>query len=488
MLKRNILISLLLLTMISLLKAQQLPINNQYLINKFSLSPSFAGFSGHTEGFLGYRQSWIGIQGAPTLATIDINGGMLDNMGIGASVAVEKTGNFMHFYLSAAYAYHLKFGTNSSLSFGLEPKLYRNQLNISNINSYGNLIDPLIQNNNSLVGTAADIGASVMFKANGLIVGVSVPRTLSLKINYDNETTQYQLKRQYIAHLSYELSVSENTKITPSVIIRTTDKSKINYEGSALFEFKEKLWTGVMYKAGNSVSIIAGGSVSDWLIVNYGYDFGVGGITSASAGSHELTLGFLFNRAEAPNEPSIFPSKATSGGVDPDLVKRINKLEKDINTEEIERKEDVKELKQMIKDLEDLISLKTTVSPPVESDKSIWTDSIVSDKIIFGKGSDRLLSSSFSEIDKISQKLIEDEELKILIVGHTDNIGSSDYNASLSNSRAKSIADYLLLKSDIEVTQIEYEGKGETQPFYDNATPEGRRKNNRIVIKLNKSI
>ena len=41
---------------ISFAKSQQLPVSNQYLVNKYSLSPAFAGFSKHTEGFLGFRQ------------------------------------------------------------------------------------------------------------------------------------------------------------------------------------------------------------------------------------------------------------------------------------------------------------------------------------------------------------------------------------------------------------------------------------------------
>jgi type IX secretion system PorP/SprF family membrane protein len=489
MFKRVVFLILQILITVSIVKSQQLPINNQYLVNKYSLSPAFAGFSKHTEGFLGYRQNLVGVKGAPSLAMIDVNGSFLYDMGYGASVYAERTGNFMHFYMSAAYAYHIKLGSDVFLSFGLEPKLYRNQLDISNVNSSGTIIDPLLQNNESLTGTTVDVGAAVLFKANGFIIGISAPRTLGLKMNYSNTVSQFQLKRHYLGHISYDLNLGTDLILTPLAVVRTTETSKINYEGSVLLEFKERLWMGAGYKASNSVSVNAGGSVSDWLIVNYCYDFGFAGITGASAGSHEITLGFLFNRSKDPRSPSVFPSQAVSGGFDPELEKRIDKLEEDIDTEEIERKEDVKELKGMIKDLEDLLSSKETkVDTPVVAEKSIWIDSLISNNIIFGKGSDRLLSSSFSEIDKYSQKLIEDEELKILIVGHTDNIGSSEYNKSLSTSRAKAISEYLLLKSDIEAEQVVYEGKGENQPLYDNLTPEGRRKNNRVVFKFNKSL
>jgi len=489
MFKKNIILILIIFSAITFAKSQQLPINNQYLVNKFSLSPAFAGFSKHTEGFLSYRQSLVGIQGAPSLAMLDVNGSIFNTMGYGASVYAERTGNLTHFYMSLAYAYHVKLNSDMYLSFGLEPKFYRNQLDIANVTSNGIIVDPLLQNNESLVGSVADVGAAVMFKANGLLVGFSVPRTLGLKMTYRDTESQFKLQRHYVGHVSYDLNLGEDMILTPMAIVRMTEQSKVNYEFAALLEFKERLWVGTGYNAASSVTINAGGSVSDWLVVNYCYDLGFGGITSASAGSHEISVGFLFNRSNSPVQPSAFPSFSTSGGFDPEIEKRIDKLEEDINTEEIERKEDVRELKKMIKDLEDLLSsVETKVDTPVVEEKSIWIDSLIMENIVFGKGSDRLLSSSFGEIDKFAQMLIEDEDLKISVVGHTDNIGSSSYNISLSSSRAKSIADYLLSKPEIEDEQVEYIGKGEVEPLYDNSTPEGRRSNNRIVFKFNKEL
>jgi len=465
--------------------SQQLPISNQYFVDKFSLSPAFAGLSKHTEGFLGYKQNWVGIVGAPSLATLNVNGAK-GNMGLGISINTEKTGNFTHLYVSGTWAYHVNFGTNSVLSFGLDPKIYRNQLDIANIQTYGSFIDPVIQNNNSIVGTSYDIGFSTLFKANNFIIGFYVPRTLSMKMNYSENVAYFQMKRHYIGHLAYGIKASEKVLITPMAIVRTSDNSKLNYEGSILLEYNENLWTGFGYKAGKSVVTTVGGSISDWFLLNYTYEFGINNIVSASAGSHELTLGFLFNRNDSPSEPSSFPSKSTIG-TDPRLEDAIKKLIKDVDTEKTERKKDVEDLKKMIKDLEDLIS-KTTIIDTLKVEDKKWIYEINSDKILFGKGSDRLLSSSLSEISKYADLLAFDPDLMIQIVGFTDDIGSADWNKKLSESRAKVVADEFLKNTAIKPEQVEYVGKGEEEPLLPNTTPENRRLNNRIQFKFNKSL
>jgi len=468
--------------------SQQLPISNQYFVDKFSLSPAFAGLSNHTEGFLGFRQNWVGVVGAPTLASLDVNGALGSHMGLGISINTERTGNFTNMYVSGTWAYHVNTGTNSVLSFGLEPKFYSNQLDISNIQSYGSVVDPVIQNNNAIVGNVPDVGGAVLFKANNFIIGVSVPRTLGLNMKYANNVSNFKLQRQYVGHIAYGFKASEKILITPMAVVRTTENSKLNYDASFMLEYNENLWTGFGYRAGNTIIANVGGSVSDWFVVNYFYEFGLKNLSSASGGTHEISIGFLFNRSQTPNEPSIFPSKATSG-TDPELENQVKKLIQDVNTERKERKSDVEDLKKMIKDLEDLIS-KNVVVPKdsIATEKDEWVYTVNSDKILFGKGSNRLLSSSLSEISKYAQKLVEDETLKMQIVGHTDDIGSAQYNLDLSKSRAQVVAEEVLKVSGIEPEQVVYVGKGEDEPLLPNTTPENRRLNNRIQFKFNKAI
>jgi len=71
----------------------------------------------------------------------------------------------------------------------------------------------------------------------------------------------------------------------------------------------------------------------------------------------------------------------------------------------------------------------------------------------------------------------------IIAVGHTDSIGSDNYNNRLSQRRADSVKAYLVSKG-IEPNRIYTEGKGEKQPIADNKTREGRAKNRRVEVEV----
>jgi OOP family OmpA-OmpF porin len=71
----------------------------------------------------------------------------------------------------------------------------------------------------------------------------------------------------------------------------------------------------------------------------------------------------------------------------------------------------------------------------------------------------------------------------IIAVGHTDSIGTAEYNQRLSVRRAEAVRAYLVGRG-IPSDRIYTEGRGETQPVADNRTREGRAKNRRVEIEV----
>jgi len=71
----------------------------------------------------------------------------------------------------------------------------------------------------------------------------------------------------------------------------------------------------------------------------------------------------------------------------------------------------------------------------------------------------------------------------LIAVGHTDSIGTEQYNQGLSERRANSVKQYLVGKG-IDPNRIYTEGKGELQPVASNATREGRAQNRRVEIEI----
>ena len=69
------------------------------------------------------------------------------------------------------------------------------------------------------------------------------------------------------------------------------------------------------------------------------------------------------------------------------------------------------------------------------------------------------------------------------VTGHTDLVGTNDYNYKLGLKRAKIVEEYLENKG-INASRMIIESKGETEPAADNLTEEGRAKNRRTVISI----
>ncbi|PLX06403.1 MAG: hypothetical protein C0596_18225 [Marinilabiliales bacterium] len=77
----------------------------------------------------------------------------------------------------------------------------------------------------------------------------------------------------------------------------------------------------------------------------------------------------------------------------------------------------------------------------------------------------------------------DNPSMKIEIGGHTDNVGSKEYNQTLSTNRAKSVYDYLISQG-ISKYRLAYKGYDFSVPVADNGTDEGRAQNRRTEFKV----
>ncbi len=96
-----------------------------------------------------------------------------------------------------------------------------------------------------------------------------------------------------------------------------------------------------------------------------------------------------------------------------------------------------------------------------------------------------LEKESFVELDRVVAILKRSklEGFKIEISGHTDNVGTEEYNLKLSENRAKSVANYLISKG-IDKSTLVVNGYGFSKPKTDNNSEENRALNRRVELKF----
>lgn len=105
--------------------------------------------------------------------------------------------------------------------------------------------------------------------------------------------------------------------------------------------------------------------------------------------------------------------------------------------------------------------------------------------VMFAFNQSELTPTAKSQLDSIMGKLQDADVISIKVIGFTDSVGSDAYNQGLSERRASSVAEYLLSQG-VAPNKITSEGKGESQPVADNETDEGRAKNRRVELHINR--
>ncbi|NOY37761.1 MAG: OmpA family protein [Chlorobi bacterium] len=108
---------------------------------------------------------------------------------------------------------------------------------------------------------------------------------------------------------------------------------------------------------------------------------------------------------------------------------------------------------------------------------------VVLNNIFFEFGKATLTPSSYPELDRVIKFMDSNPSIRVEIDGHTDNVGSAEYNLKLSEQRAKSVARYLI-EHGVDASRILYKGFGFSQPVDTNETEEGRARNRRVEFKI----
>lgn len=119
----------------------------------------------------------------------------------------------------------------------------------------------------------------------------------------------------------------------------------------------------------------------------------------------------------------------------------------------------------------------------VEDGKLLYEVIISDESLPFAFDKTDLSEEAREQLDLFAGVLIEEnDDVYIEIQGHTDNIGSEEYNKELGHARAMSVLSYLHDQHDIPLHRMDAFSYGESRPIAANDTAENRAKNRRVML------
>ena len=272
--------------------SQQTPLTESYFVNKYALSPSYAGNSENGYLFTSYLQYWSGISDAPHTLRLSYHQGFKEKkVGLGANIIMDKAGAFQTFYGKATYSYRLKINTDEAIFFGLSAGIIKSSVNFSQFMSdpvYNS--DPSLSANDFISKAKFVSDISAVYAQKNFQFGVLLSN-INFGKNYANESlARYSPFLIYQIHAFYTVAVNDQWKMKSLAIFRAGKYMRNQIEIGAQMKYNDLFWGTFAFRGENVFSAGFGINVNKSLLINYSYNFNVGNNFNALQ-IHEVTLG-----------------------------------------------------------------------------------------------------------------------------------------------------------------------------------------------------
>lgn len=455
------------------LYSQQFPLQSQYQFNYSAINPSIIAENQYTSVRGSFRQQWVGFAENP-IATqnLSLYRGFGNN-GLGVNVFNDETGGaFSKSGLSFSYAHKVVF-TDYDVFFGLSGGFAKvNLLNVS---------DPSIVNREDIV---PDVTFGTYLKYDNFRLGISVPGLLNENMeltNSDDNTTESNL----YAMLSYVHQINDMLTIYPSALLKqASETSQLDFNVN--LKIKDQIWIGGSYRQDFGPSVFLGIDFGKLFSI-YSYDLSTNDAYSYSNGSHELTIGYDFDKSldsvytdnKIEIEEFVF-DRDKDGVLDsvdlcPDQYGSINAHGcVDVDNDGIPNEFD------LCPNLYGVIELQGC--PEItQFEKNIVYKALNDLKFDFDKS--EINYSSYPTLTDMSILLLKNPKMYLHISGFSSSEGSNEYNLGLSARRAKSVQNFFTDRG-LKKSRLILDYFGESNALNNNENEFQKSQNRRVEFSL----
>lgn len=302
-------------------KAQQLGIYTNYLLNEFYYNPAIAGSRDVILANINYRNQWVGFNEAPRSYTGSVYGSWKNKrkVGLGVSLVGERSGLTQRTGGYLTYAYHFKFTEKLRLGLGVSAGFLQYRVRLYDVRVVDSGDDMLT--GNVMNANAPDLNAGLYFYHDVFWIGASGFQLLQSKLQFASSNSK--LTQHFYATGGVNIKLNKKNVLQPSFLLRYNGPVPYQVDGSLRWLYDNKFWLGVTYRTDDAYCALVGFTYKDRISIGYSYDYTFSNIQKYGMGSHELWLSYTINK-----------KKKTLDEEDEEINNSVNELFKQQNNKE----------------------------------------------------------------------------------------------------------------------------------------------------------
>lgn len=282
--------------------AQQISQHTDFMFNYFHHNPAVAGTKKCPDIRLGFRNQWVGFEGAPQTAYASVHAAIKSGNsvtkskhGIGGFVEADVTGPLSSTTLYLSYAYHFQFNRKWMVSAGVFAGFQQYRYD-SNDQILADANDPALQGSRTSF-IMPDLAPGIYLYDKSWAFGVAVKQLLGNPISELGSTSipeiggVSRLRRHVSLMASNQFGSEDSFTYTPAVMVRLVSASTPAIDLNIFMEYKKTIGIGAAYRSGDAIAGFMRVNFLKYFTLGYAFDFTTSQLRIASSNTHEITLG-----------------------------------------------------------------------------------------------------------------------------------------------------------------------------------------------------
>jgi type IX secretion system PorP/SprF family membrane protein len=268
-----------------------MPVSENYFMDKYGLSPSYAGHFNQGSLFTSFRSDWSGITGGPKTLRLSYSDLIMANTGYGCKIIYDNAGIFTQLYIMGTYSYSLTIVNNHKVLFALSAGIYHNRINFTDYyNDPKYNLDPVMiqQDVSSKLKFMSDFSALYLFK--GIEAGIMFANINFGDAKYREVDVTYKPLANYQVHAAYSFRLNDRWNINPLVYLRGGKFIKSQIGIASMAKYQDNIWGSLSFRDPGIWGFGFGANIAKGIRFSYNFNF-ASSVPLNIYNNHEISIG-----------------------------------------------------------------------------------------------------------------------------------------------------------------------------------------------------